>query len=132
MAGAHGLKSDNHDITKHVDDLPLSELLDGTYKHLSFGKDKGKKPANVNDSFLHSIRKACSILQHPRSVLPQHNAEEDSHSEMKMSSLPLSSTAVVANSIHGDKGDSSKTDLSSSDKVSGQCISKNICYPEEN
>ncbi|KAM5572343.1 hypothetical protein ABKV19_012423 [Rosa sericea] len=116
--GVHGLKSDNHDVTKHVDDLPLNELLDGTYKHHSLGKDKGKKPANVNDSFLHSIRKACSILQRPRSVQPQHNAEVDSHSEMKMSSLPLGTAAVVAN---GDKGESSITDLSSSNKVHDSC-----------
>ncbi|XP_050376141.1 uncharacterized protein LOC126793616 [Argentina anserina] len=115
--GVHGLKSDNHDVTKHVDDLPLNELLDGAFKHLSLGKDKGKRLANVNDSFLHSVRKACSILQLPRSV----PAEVDSHSEMKMSSLPLSTTAVVANGFNGDKGELSVTDLSSCNKVHDSC-----------
>lgn len=129
MSGVHGLKSDNNDITKHVDDLPLNELLDGTYKNPSIGKDKGKKPANVNDSFLHSVRKACSILQLPRTVHPQHIAEVDSHSEMKMSSLPLSTTSVVANGVNGDKGESSISDLSSSNKVSGQCKSKIFVAP---
>ncbi|TQE07033.1 hypothetical protein C1H46_007423 [Malus baccata] len=111
--GVHGLKSDNHDVTKLVDDVPLNELLDGTYKCPSLSRGKGKKPANVNDSFLHAVKKACSTLQQPRSVQPQLTAEVESNSDRVMSPWPLSMTSVVASGVDGDKGEPFITDLSS-------------------
>ncbi|CAB4310414.1 unnamed protein product [Prunus armeniaca] len=111
--GVHGLKSDNHDVTKLVDDVLLNELLDGTCKCPSLDKGKGKKPANVNDSFLHSVRKASFVLQLPRSVQPQHIAEVDSNSDKIMSPWPLSTSSVVTSGVNGDKGEPVITDLSS-------------------
>ncbi|CAN6272193.1 unnamed protein product [Urochloa humidicola] len=61
-SGAHGLKSDVRDITNHVDNLSLSELLDGTYKYSSLGRDKGKKVLRTKDELLVSVRKAFSML----------------------------------------------------------------------
>ncbi|CAL8157367.1 unnamed protein product [Prunus armeniaca] len=115
--GVHGLKSDNHDVTKLVDDVLLNELLDGTCKCPSLDKGKGKKPANVNDSFLHSVRKASFVLQLPRSVQPQHIAEVDSNSDKIMSPWPLSTSSVVTSGVNGDKGEPVITDLSSCNEV---------------
>ncbi|PQQ16641.1 uncharacterized protein Pyn_26891 [Prunus yedoensis var. nudiflora] len=115
--GVHGLKSDNHDVTKLVDDVLLNELLDGTCKCPSLDKGKGKKPANVNDSFLHSVRKASFVLRLPRSVQPQHIAEVDSNSDKIMSPWPLSTSSVVTSGVNGDKGEPVITDLSSCNEV---------------
>jgi hypothetical protein len=61
-SGAHGLKSDVRDITNHIENLSLSELLDGTYKYSSLGRDKGKKVLRMKDELLVSVRKAFSML----------------------------------------------------------------------
>ncbi|XP_034580648.1 uncharacterized protein [Setaria viridis] len=61
-SGAHGLKSDVRDITNHIENLSLSELLDGTYKYSSLGRDKGKKVLRTKDELLVSVRKAFSML----------------------------------------------------------------------
>ncbi|KAL5551856.1 hypothetical protein UlMin_002032 [Ulmus minor] len=117
--GAYGLKSDNHDVTKHLDDLSLDKLLDGNYQCPSLGKDKGKKAANLNESFLPSIRKACSILQpFPRTVLPENIAEMDSCSNKKMSQWLLSSISNEASGVNCDTRESSVIDVPSSNEVS--------------
>lgn len=117
-SGVYGLKSDSHDVTKLVDDLPLNELLYGNYQSPSLGKEKGKKATAVNESFLHSVRKSCSILQLPRPVQSQNISEIDSCSNKKMSMWLLSSVSVEASGVNGDSGDSSMIDMSSSNKVS--------------
>jgi len=61
-SGPHGLKSDVRDITNHIENLSLSELLDGTYKYSSLGRDKGKKVLRTKDELLVSVRKAFSML----------------------------------------------------------------------
>ncbi|OQU84753.1 hypothetical protein SORBI_3004G117900 [Sorghum bicolor] len=61
-SGAHGLKSDVRDITNHIENLSLSELLDGTYKYSSLGRDKGKKVLRTKEELLVSVRKAFSML----------------------------------------------------------------------
>ncbi|KAJ4957022.1 hypothetical protein NE237_013805 [Protea cynaroides] len=68
ILGIYGPKSDIHDATKQVDELSLNELLDGSYKCPTLCQDKGKKAANTNENILHSVRKACSILQLQRPV----------------------------------------------------------------
>lgn len=62
VLGAHGLKPDIRDITNNVENLPLSELLDGTYKYSSLGREKGKKVLHTKDELLVSVRKAFSML----------------------------------------------------------------------
>lgn len=114
--GVYGLKSDNHDVTKLIEDLPLNELLCGNYESPSLGKDKGKKAAIGTESFLQSVHKACSTLQPPRSVQSQNNGETDSCLSKKMSPWLLSSVSVEASGINGDTGDSSPIYVSSSKK----------------
>ncbi|CAM0945917.1 unnamed protein product [Alopecurus aequalis] len=62
MLGAHGFKSDIRDITNHIKNFSLSELLDGTYKYSSLGREKGKKVLHTKDELLVSVRKAFSML----------------------------------------------------------------------
>ncbi|WVZ77056.1 hypothetical protein U9M48_024958 [Paspalum notatum var. saurae] len=62
ILGSHGLKSDVCDITNHIENLSLSELLDGTYKYSCLGRDKGKKVLRTKDDLLVSVRKAFSML----------------------------------------------------------------------
>ncbi|EEC72881.1 hypothetical protein OsI_06660 [Oryza sativa Indica Group] len=60
--GTHGLRSDIRDITNHIENLSLSELLNGTYKYSSLGREKGKKVLRTKDELLVSVRKAFSML----------------------------------------------------------------------
>ncbi|KAJ9173663.1 hypothetical protein P3X46_016776 [Hevea brasiliensis] len=113
--GLYGLKTDVHDITKLVDDLSLNDLLQGAYECPSLGKDRGKKATNTTERILHSVRKACSILQLPRSAQIQNFADIDSCSNEKMPMCQSSSISTVGN---GDNGDSSTTDISLSNKDS--------------
>lgn len=115
MSGLYGLKTDGHDITKLVDDLSLNDLLQGSYGSPSLGKDRGKKATNTTEHILHSARKACSILQLPRSVQSHNFADADTCSNEKGPTCPSSSISIVRN---GDNDDLSTTDLSSSNKVS--------------
>lgn len=113
ISGLSGLKADVHDITKLVDDVSLNDLLNGTYDCPSLGKDKGKKAANTTESFLHSVRKACSVLQLPRPAQFLNFAETDVFSSERMPACPSNSVSIVEN------GDSSATNMSSSsNKVS--------------
>ncbi|KAF2297885.1 hypothetical protein GH714_004722 [Hevea brasiliensis] len=112
--GLYGLKTDVHDITKLVDDLSLNDLLQGAYECPSLGKDRGKKATNTTERILHSVRKACSILQLPRSAQIQNFADIDSCSNEKMPACQSSSISTVGN---GDNGDSSTTDISLSNKL---------------
>lgn len=82
ILGTHGSKSDLHDIAKKMDELSLSELLDGSYKFPKLPMDKGKKYSYSNDSILLSVRKACSILCPP----PHGIAENASNVKASQSS----------------------------------------------
>ncbi|XWS61708.1 hypothetical protein CRYUN_Cryun07bG0149200 [Craigia yunnanensis] len=115
--GLYGLKSDIHDITKLVEDLSVNELLDGTYEYSVLGKEKGKKAANTTENFLHSVKKACSILP-LRSVQSQHFTDIDNASHKKMPMYPPSSVSVAASCINGDKEDSCSIDPSPCNKDS--------------
>lgn len=61
--GVNSLKSDINDLTKHVDELSINELLDGTYKHPDLNPKRGEKVSSGSESILLSVRKACSIIQ---------------------------------------------------------------------
>lgn len=118
MSGLYGLKSDNHDVTKHVDELSLNDLLDGNYKSPSLGKDKAKRAANTNENFLQSIKKACSMLELRRPVKSQNISETDSSSSWITSPCPLTAASCIASSTSSDKEDTTTTDLSVHNKVS--------------
>lgn len=111
LPGVYGLKLDNHDITKHVGDPPLNDLLNGSYTCSSLVKDKGKKAENLNEGFLHSVRKAFSVLQLSRPSESQSFADIENFSDKKISTC-------LSNSISCDKGEYCSTDLSSCKKVS--------------
>ncbi|KAK7358570.1 hypothetical protein VNO77_00503 [Canavalia gladiata] len=115
--GLYGLKHDFHDVTKLMDEPPLDELLKGTFDCPILGnKDKGKKTSNMNESFLNSVKKACSILQFPKPVQSQNMTEMDYSSNMKISTCQLSSVCAVESVGNGDKEQSCTTDISSCPK----------------
>lgn len=112
--GIYGLKLDTQDTTKLMDDPPLNDLLDGTYKCSSLVKDKGKKAANLNDDFLNSVRKSFSALHLSRPVQSQNIADMDNCSNKKMSTC-------LSGSVSGDKGESCMADLCSCKKIQDSC-----------
>lgn len=116
--GLYGLKSDVHDFTKLTDDPPLNDLFYGSYDCASLGKDKGKKDTNVNECFLQSIRKACSVLQLPWPVCPRNIAESESCSISKPSASLVSSVSSMEGGVNFDIEGPSATDAPSSNKVS--------------
>ena len=119
--GLYGLKSDVHDFTKLTDDPPLNGLLDGSYDCANLSKDKGRKDTNVNECFLQSIRKACSVLQLPLPVHPQNMPESASCSNSKPSTSLVSSVSSMEERANFDaKGTSASwaTDSPSLNKVS--------------
>ncbi|OMP06116.1 hypothetical protein COLO4_08352 [Corchorus olitorius] len=116
--GLYGLKTDVHDISKLVDDLSLNELLDGTYECPNLGREKGKKTANTTENFLHSVKKACSILPHRR-VQSQNFTDIENSSQKKMSMYPPSS--VLASCNNSDKEDPCPTDPSPCNQAQDSC-----------
>lgn len=118
ISGVYGLKSDLLDVTKHVDELSLKDLLDGTCECHSLSKDKGKKTASLNENFLHSVRKAWSGLPLAKPAQPQNFAEMGSSTNKKLLICPATSISLVPTDDNGDKGNSCTTDQSSWDKVS--------------
>ncbi|XP_057967541.1 uncharacterized protein LOC131157421 isoform X2 [Malania oleifera] len=119
--GIYGLKSDVHDVAKHEDELSLNELLDGSYKIPSLGKDKGRKAVNSNENILQAVRKACSILQLQRPVRSQNFPETDNSFCRKMSTCLFSSGSCVATTVNSDEGDACCADPSTSDKIEDSC-----------
>lgn len=112
----YGLKPDAIDITKFVTELPLHDLLSGNYSSPCISKDKGKKSASSNNDLMHSVRKACSVLQTRRGLQIQNSAEMDNSCNRSDST-----TLVTVNSAVGqtdlDKEDN-RTELLSSGEVS--------------
>lgn len=116
--GIYGLKSDVHDFTKLTDDPPLNDLLDGSYDCASLSIDKGKKDTNVNECFLQSIRKACSVLQLPWSVRPHNIAESENCSNSKPSTSLVGSGSSMEEGVNFDSKGPSATDAPPLNKVS--------------
>ncbi|KAE9614105.1 hypothetical protein Lalb_Chr05g0224451 [Lupinus albus] len=110
--GLYGLKHDFRDVTKLMDEPPLDELLKGTFAHPNFGKDKVKRTSSLNESFMNSVRKACSILHSPKSVHSQNTAEMDCSSN-KMSPYELSAVCAVESVGNVEKDQSCTKDMSS-------------------
>ncbi|XVE64771.1 hypothetical protein DITRI_Ditri07aG0128600 [Diplodiscus trichospermus] len=115
--GLYGIKSDIHDVTELMEDFSLSELLDGTYEWAILGKEKGRKAANVTESLLHSVKKACSVLPIQR-VQSQKFTDIDNSSDKKMPMYPPSSVSVVPSCINDDKEETCSLDLSPCNKDS--------------
>ncbi|KAJ4950079.1 hypothetical protein NE237_026911 [Protea cynaroides] len=121
ILGLYGLKSDIHNVTKHVDELSLNELLDGSYECSNLCQDKRKKAANTNENTLHLVRKACSILQLKRPVQSQNSFELDGSSNKKAPSLLGISGSCGTSSMDCDEVDKNATDLTSSSEIHDSC-----------
>ncbi|KAJ8539371.1 hypothetical protein K7X08_013623 [Anisodus acutangulus] len=110
--GMYGLKSDGMDVTKDVDDLPLRELLDGSYKCAPFPKDKRNKASTSNDSLMQLVRDANSMLRLQKSVQTQNCSNVDS----KLSCVHSYTSSSSASRNDGDKGETRIDNPSSSDQ----------------
>ncbi|XP_015170444.1 uncharacterized protein [Solanum tuberosum] len=102
VLGMYGLKSDVMDVTKDVDDLPLRELLDGSYKCAPSPKDRRNNASNSSDSLMQLVRNANSMLRCQKSVQMQNCSNVDSKLSCRND---------------GDKGETRTDNLSSSDQV---------------
>ncbi|XP_019422158.1 PREDICTED: uncharacterized protein LOC109331851 isoform X2 [Lupinus angustifolius] len=120
--GLYGLKHDFHDVTKLMDEQPLDELLKGTFARPNLGKDKVKRTSSLNENFMNSVRKACSILHSPKSVQSQNTAEMD-FSSNKTSPCELSSVCAVESVGNEEKDQSCTKDVPS--------CSKDLCSETE-
>ncbi|KAL8053923.1 hypothetical protein ABFS82_05G106800 [Erythranthe guttata] len=112
--GIYGLKPDEFDITKHVNELSLDELLHGNYD-CPVAKDKVKKAANPNTSLLQSVRSAWSVLQAPKVSPPQNCGEIDGSCLRNFSTGLVTVSSAIAQT-DGNKIDGCTGELPSSDK----------------
>ncbi|XP_076920091.1 uncharacterized protein LOC143581123 [Bidens hawaiensis] len=62
VLGVYGSKHDVREFAKHVKEMSLKELLDGSYKCPDSIKVKEKSTEALNGSILQSVREACSVL----------------------------------------------------------------------
>lgn len=69
MSGTLGVKFDHLGLTKSVEDLPLNELLDGSFScPPNSYQERAKKASSANENILLSIRKAASVLTAPNAM----------------------------------------------------------------
>lgn len=115
--GFFGLKSDVHEVTKLVNDLSLREILEGSYKCPTLGKEKGKKAVNANEPIMQSVRKVCSMRQTVKSSKSLNISDLDISGDKKVCSPFLSSASLGGSGIDGDCGDPSSVELASSNEV---------------
>uniref|UniRef100_A0A5B7B5S6 Uncharacterized protein n=1 Tax=Davidia involucrata TaxID=16924 RepID=A0A5B7B5S6_DAVIN len=121
ILGVYGLKQDICDVTKHVDELSLNELLDGSYKCVDFSKEKGKKAANLNENIMNSVRKACSIFWLQKPLQPQNFIEINTGYNQKVSTCQVSSGSCISGRSDSDKGGAYTTVRSSCNKFQVSC-----------
>ncbi|CAN4115524.1 unnamed protein product [Withania somnifera] len=110
--GMYGLKSDVMDVTKDIDDLPLRELLDGSYKCAPFPKDNRNKASNSNDSLMQLVKDANSMFRPQKSVQMQNCFNVDSN----LSCVHSCTSSSSASRNDGNKGETRADNLSSSDQ----------------
>ena len=115
FSGMYGLKPEFHNISKFVEDISLDQLLDGSYKSPTDGKDKARKPANVNENILDSVLKAFSILRLHGLQKEKQTEEMDIHVDKKISLISSHSNINVINGSIGEEGS-----LVASSSISGK------------
>lgn len=132
ILGMYGLKSDIHDVTKHVDELSLNDLLDGSYEYPSLRQDKGKKVIGTNETLVNTLKKACSILQPQNPIKQQNVAELDCNCGKKTDTGILCSGSSVACGTDTTKGDKVMESLVSASKVTTtEPFISALCQPED-
>lgn len=126
ILGVYGSKHDICDFGKHVDEVSLNELLDGSYKCPDSTKEKEKKTEILNGSILLSVREACSILQLQKpsqtSQTPNVAPVDGNYNQNASSCLPNAAISGP-NMIDENKGDAG--DPSSCNKVENVYTSLN-------
>lgn len=120
----YGSKSNIFDVSKHVDELPLNELLDGSYNCPSLVKDKGKGTKDSNESILNSVTKACSLLRLQSPVEAQNSAERDNSYNQKVYVGIAGTGASPASKNDGGKEDDCSVNQPSTDKLNFDDVSK--------
>ncbi|KAI3812900.1 hypothetical protein L1987_17613 [Smallanthus sonchifolius] len=114
ILGVYGSKHDICDLAKHMEEVSLNELLDGSYKSPNSIKVKEKPTEALNGSILQSVREACSILHLQKlSQTPKVPAVDATYNYNASSFLPNSSTN------DDNKGDAA--DQSPCNKVESSC-----------
>ncbi|KAK4805019.1 hypothetical protein SAY86_004836 [Trapa natans] len=119
VKGLYGLKADVPEVTKLVNDVSLSEILEDTYKCPTLCKEKGEKTANANESIMQTVRKVYSMLRAVKSSKTLNVSDLDISSEKKVCK-PFFSSASVGGSgmVDGDSVDPSSVELASSNEGS--------------
>ncbi|KAL4570733.1 hypothetical protein LXL04_026394 [Taraxacum kok-saghyz] len=110
ILGVYGSKHsfDLCEFGKHVDEVSLTELLEGTYKCPDINKEK--KTETLNGSILLSVREACSILQ------LQNPSQSQSQSQTP-NATPVDGTHISGVIINDDNTKSDTADPSSCNKL---------------
>lgn len=108
----YGSKSNFFDVSNHVDELPLNELLDGSYNCPSLMRDKAKGAEDSSENFLTAVRKAFSVLRVESTVHAQNSVDRENN----FNQTP-SVGAVASPTSRNDKGICS-VNQSSADKLS--------------
>lgn len=120
ILGVYGSKHDICDFEKHVDEVSLNELLDGSYKCPESIKEKEKKTEALNGSILPSIREACSILHLQKPIkTPTVAAYDGSYNHNVSSCLPNS---AISGATANDDNKGVAADPSSCNKVESSSL----------
>lgn len=75
----YGSKSNFFAVSNHVDELPLNELLDGSYNCPSLMREKGKGAENSSENFLSAVNKAFSVLRVEGPVQAQNSVDRENN-----------------------------------------------------
>ncbi|KAJ0811179.1 hypothetical protein HanPSC8_Chr17g0747881 [Helianthus annuus] len=113
ILGVYGSKHDIRDLVKHVEDVSLNELLDGSYKCPNSVKVKEKSTEALNGSILQSVREACSVLHLQKlSQTPKVPAADTTYNYSASSFLPNTSTNDENKGDAADPSPSNKVESS--------------------
>ncbi|KAL5727132.1 hypothetical protein ACHQM5_000359 [Ranunculus cassubicifolius] len=129
ILGMYGLKSDTHDVTKHIEDLSLNDLLDGSYKYPCLSKDKSKKTAATNENLFLAIKSACSILKPLKSPQPIV-ADLNNCSTSKVDTGIFGSDSSQASGTEPGKGDNVMENLVQNKKTCIETTTSQLCEPK--
>ncbi|KAI7741982.1 hypothetical protein M8C21_008695 [Ambrosia artemisiifolia] len=114
ILGVYGSKHDIQDFAKHVEEVPLNELLDGSYKCVKSIKVKEKSTEALNESILQSVKEACSVLHLQKSTQAPKVPAVDATSNYNASSF-------LTNSSTNDDNKGDAAEPSPCNKVESSC-----------
>ncbi|XP_047323833.1 uncharacterized protein LOC124927466 isoform X2 [Impatiens glandulifera] len=117
--GLYGLKSDLRDVTEGMEELSVNELLNGSYMCPSFSQHKKAEDikADSNESILHSVKKAVSVLMLPRPIKGQSSVEVKVSSNQKVLTYSFVSSLSPSSRRENDEDIACASDISSCNKA---------------